>query len=525
MDLNDLTTPENLTSLRDKLSFLKKDNQRYEAENNILREQVRLLRAQLYGAKTEKKLKGKDDGQALLFNEAEACISEEESQAQEEIIIPAHTRKKRGRRPLPADLPRVDVIHDLSDKEKECGCGRIKDRIGEEVSEQLEYIPAKVQVIRNIRYKYVCKNCEGVEAGEAAVSIAPLPPMIIPKSIATPGLLAYIFTSKFADALPFYRQEKLFERIGIDISRSSMCNWIIKVAEKCEPLMELLNKEIRSGPIISIDETTVQVMKEPGRSNKTKSYMWIFRGGEPDKPLLEYQYHPTRAGDVASKYLDGYKGYVQTDGYGGYDFIDKSPDMHHVGCWAHSRRKFVDVIKASGNSKSAKSRTGNAETAIGYIGKLYAIEKEAKESNLTPDEIYTLRQEKAKPVLEEFHSWLNIKYPKTSLGGLLGKAINYTLNQWGRLIRYIDDGRLKPDNNLAENAIRPFVVGRKNWLFSGNPKGARASATLYSLIESAKANGLEPYRYLRILFEKLPFASSKDDYKSLLPNHIDQSLL
>jgi transposase len=264
MDLNDLTTPENLTSLRDKLSFLKKDNQRYEAENNILREQVRLLRAQLYGAKTEKKLKGKDDGQALLFNEAEACISEEESQAQEEIIIPAHTRKKRGRRPLPADLPRVDVIHDLSDKEKECGCGRIKDRIGEEVSEQLEYIPAKVQVIRNIRYKYVCKNCEGVEAGEAAVSIAPLPPMIIPKSIATPGLLAYIFTSKFADALPFYRQEKLFERIGIDISRSSMCNWIIKVAEKCEPLMELLNKEIRSGPIISIDETTVQVMKEPG---------------------------------------------------------------------------------------------------------------------------------------------------------------------------------------------------------------------------------------------------------------------
>jgi transposase len=285
-------------------------------ENNILREQVRLLRSQLYGSKTEKKLRDKDDGQALLFNEAEACISEEEEQASEEIKVPAHTRKKRGRRPLPEDLPRVDVIHDLSDKEKVCGCGCTKDRIGEEVSEQLEIIPAKVQVIRNIRYKYVCKNCEGVEADEPAVSIAPLPPMIIPKSIATPGLLAYTFTSKFADALPFYRQEKLFERIGVDISRSSMCNWAIKVAEQCEPLIDLFNKDIRSGPLISIDETTVQVMKEPGRSNTTKSYMWIFRGGPPDKPLLVYRYDPTRSGDVASEYLSGYKGYVQTDGYG-----------------------------------------------------------------------------------------------------------------------------------------------------------------------------------------------------------------
>ena len=525
MILSNSTTPESLASLRDTISYLEKDNQRYEAENNILREQVRLLRSQLFGAKTEKKLSVKDNGQALLFNEAEACVSDEEEKEQEEIKVPAHTRKKRGRRPLPEDLPRIDVIHDLSDEEKVCSCGCIKSRIGEETSEQLDYIPVRIQVIRNIRYKYVCKNCEGVESDEPAVSIAPLPPMILPKSIATPGLLAYTFTSKFADALPFYRQEKIFERIGIDISRSSMCNWAIKVSEQCEPLMELLNKEIRSGPLINIDETTVQVMKEPGRSNKTKSYMWIFRGGEPDKPLLVYQYHPTRSGDVASEYLDEYKGYVQTDGYGGYDFIDNNPDMHHVGCWAHARRKFTDVIKASGKSSSAKSRTGNAEKAVGYIGKIYAVEKEAKERNLTPDEIYNLRQEKAKPVLDEFYSWLNGKYASVAPGSLLGKAMNYTLKQWDRLIGYIDDGRLRPDNNLAENAIRPFVVGRKNWLFSGNPKGARASATLYSIIESAKANGLEPYRYLRFLFEKLPFSSSEDDYKSLLPNHIDKSLL
>lgn len=518
------TTPESLASLRDKLSFLEKDNHRYEAENKILREQVRLLRSQLFGAKTEKKFRSQEDGQALLFNEAESCVSQEEEQ-QEEITVPSHTRKKSGRRPLPEDLPTVDVIHDLSEEEKQCTCGCTKSRIGEEVSKQLDIIPARVQVVRNIRYKYVCKNCEGVEADEPAVSIASLPPMIIPKSIATPGLLAYTLTSKFVDALPFYRQEKQFERIGVDINRSTMCNWAMKVAEKCEPLMELINKEIRSGPLINMDETTVQVMKEAGRSNKTKSYMWIFRGGDPKKPLLVYQYHTTRSKSVASEYLDGYKGYVQTDGYPGYAFIDKHPDMDHVGCWAHARRKFVDVIKASGKGKTAKSRTGHAEEAVGYIKMLYAIEKEASEKNLAPKEIYEVRQVKAKPVLDEFHAWLIFRGGKTPPQGLLGKAISYTLDQWDSLVRYIEDGRLRPDNNLAENAIRPFVVGRKNWLFSGNPKGARSSATLYSLIESAKANGIEPYKYLRFLFEKLPFASFEDDYKSLLPNRVDKSLL
>ena len=514
----DTTGSESLAGLKHKIQSL-------EVENNVLREQVRLLRSKIFGRKTEKdKVHAGDNGQVLLFNEAESYSPLEEEKP-EEIEIPAHRRKKGGRRALPDDLPTVDVIHDLSDEEKVCACGCIKSRIGEDISKQLDIIPAKIQVIRNIRYKYACKNCEGVEANEPAVSIAPLPAQIIPKSIATPGLLAHILTSKFVDALPFYRQERQFERLGIDISRSNMCGWAIKVADQCEPLLELLNKEIRSGPLIHIDETTVQVMKEPGRSNTTKSYMWIFRGGDPDKPLLMYQYHPTRSGDVASKYLDGYKGYVQTDGYSGYDFLDHNEDIGHVGCWAHVRRKFVDVVKASGKRKSIKGRIGVAEEAIHYIQRLYAIEKDARERGLTPKEIYEVRQEKSKPLLDEFKSWLTAKYHQTPPKGLLGKAIAYTLKQWKRLVEYIEDGRLRPDNNLAENAIRPFVVGRKNWLFSGNPKGARASAALFSLIESAKANGLEPYRYLRFLFEKLPLANSKDDYKSLLPNNIDQSAL
>ena len=246
--------------LPDTIEQLKEITHRYEVENNILREQVRLLRAQLYGRKTEKIRAFQEDTQALLFDEAEACSSVEE-EVKEEIEIKAHKRGKRGRKPLPADLPRVDVIHDLEEEEKTCACGCMKSRIGEEVSEQLDMIPARVQVIRHIRYKYVCKNCEGVDAEEPAVKIAPLPEQLIPKSIATPGLLAHVLTAKFVDALPFYRQESQFSRLGVDLPRSTMCGWAIKVAEISDPLLELLDKEIRSGPLINIDETPLQVMK------------------------------------------------------------------------------------------------------------------------------------------------------------------------------------------------------------------------------------------------------------------------
>jgi len=511
-------------TLPDSIEDLKEIAHRYEIENNILREQVRHLRAKLFGRKTEKSSLNLDEGQALLFNEAEAFSSVEE-EVKEEVEIKAHKRNKRGRRPLPDDLPTVDVIHDLSEEEKVCACGCIKSRIGEDVSKQLDIIPAKIQVIRNIRYKYVCKNCEGVEADEPAVSIAPLPEQIIPKSIATPGLLAHVITAKFVDALPFYRQEGQFSRLGIDIPRSTMCGWAIKVADRCEPLLELLNKEIRSGPLINIDETTVQVMKEPNRSNKTKSYMWIFRGGNPDRPALVYQYHQTRSGDVVGEYLKDYKGYVQSDGFSGYDFLDHDQGITHVGCWAHVRRKFIDVVKASGKRKSVKGRTGNAEKAIEYIRRLYAIEKNAKDKELGYEGIYEERQKYGKPMLNDFKEWLDDVSPKTPPKGLLGKAISYTLGQWGRLVRYLEDGRLRPDNNLAENAIRPFVVGRKNWLFSGHPRGARASAALYSLIETAKANDLEPYSYLRFLFERLPHAKSEYDYVALLPNRLSADQL
>lgn len=507
-DINKL--PDDTESLKGIIVDL---HARYDKDTSLFLEQIRHLRDKLFGRKNEKiPSNGSGAVQLPLFDMPEPETIEAEKV--EEIVVPAHVRKKCGRKALPEDLPRVEKIHDIPENEKVCGCGNELSRIGEEVSEQLDIVPAQIRVIRNIRPKYACRRCEGVEDSGPTVKIAPVPAQIIPKSIVTAGLLAYLLTGKFVDALPFYRQERQFERLGVEISRTSMCNWTMKAAAVCAPLHNLIREEVLAGYLIHADETILQVLQEPGRDPTSKSYMWIFRRGDPKKPALIFQYDASRAGVVAARFLHGYKGCVQTDGYSGYDFLDHDPDIRHIGCFAHARRKFVDVIKAQGKGKT---KTGSADVALGYIGKLYGLEKEASKKNLPPDEVYRLRQEKAKPILDEFRAWLKKRSQETPPKGLLGKATTYALNQWDRLIGYTEDGRLPIDNNAAENSIRPFVVGRKNWLFSGTPEGARASALLYSLIETAKANKLEPYLYLRFIFDRLPLASTMEDMQALLP--------
>ena len=469
----------------------------------------------MFGRKSEKLFGGSP--QLLLFDMPE-IDPETEPETEEKVGIEAHTRKKAGRKPLPESLPRVEVVHDIAEEEKVCDCGAAVERIGEEVSEKLDIIPAIIRVIRHIRPKYGCRSCEGVEDDGPTIKIAPVPAQIIPKGIASAGLLAHILTGKFADALPFYRQEKQFARLGVEIGRATMCNWAMKVADGCKPLLDLLSREIRSGPLINIDETTVQVLREPGRSPTTKSYMWIFRGGDPQMPSLVYRYAPTRSGNVASSFVGDYEGAVQTDGYVGYDFLDANESIVHLGCWAHARRKFMDASKA-GSAKSKKN--GSVDVALGYIRKLYALEKGAKTRKLDADRLVALRQSEAKPLLDKFRKWLEKKSLHVVPKSLLGKAVSYTLDQWPRLVSYLEIGCATPDNNLAENAIRPFVVGRKNWLFAGTPEGAAASAAIYSLIESAKVNGLDTYKYLRYLFENLPFAQSEEDYQKLLPQQLN----
>ncbi len=510
-----------LTNLPEESQSLKQIISSQQQQIEYLEEMVRLLKNELFGRKSEA-LPTVNPNQLQLFAPNEPV---ETIQNDDEIVVPEHTRKKRGRKPLPKDLPRVEIVHDIPEEEKRCACGVELSRIGEEICEKLDYVPAKLQVIRHIRPKYACKACEGVEDDGPTVKIAPPPAQLIPKSNATEGLLAHIAVSKFADALPLNRQQKIFNRLDVDISKSTMANWMIQAAGCCQPIIELLQQEIRSGPVINIDESPFQVLKEPGRSDTTKSYMWVFCGGPPDAPVVLYQYHPTRSGKVVHDMLDDYLGYVQSDGYSGYDQLSQKEGIIHLGCLIHARRKFVEVNKGRKARGKQKVSKGLADEALDYIGALYGIERYARDNALSHNQILELRQEKAKPILERFKTWLDTYHSEVPPKSLLGKAIQYTLNQWGKLVVYIEAGFLKPDNNVAENAIRPFVIGRKNWLFSGAPRGADASATFFSLIETAKANGLEPYAYLRYLFVKLPLAKTVEDYQALLPKNLDKDTL
>ncbi len=305
--MNVSTLPDNTSALKELVGSLVDSYTVLETKSqsriDYLEERIRLLQNELFGRKTEKyQPPEKDQLQLCLFDDPDLPVPEEI----ETIAVPEHTRKKKGRKPLPKDLPRIDVVHDIDESEKTCACGCQLSLIDKEESEKLDIKPAEIKVIRHTRLKYACKNCEGVEDDGPTVKLAPLPVQFIPKGIATPGLVSQLLISKFEDALPFYRQEKIFSRLGIDIPRSTMCGWAIKAAERCNPLLELLHQKILSGPLVNIDETPVQVMKEPDRSNTSKSYMWVFRGGPPDKPVLIFQYHPTRSGQVPNEFLKEY---------------------------------------------------------------------------------------------------------------------------------------------------------------------------------------------------------------------------
>lgn len=471
-----------------------------------LEEFVRLEKARKYGVRSEK-----SPDQHELFNEAELCEVAEEILAeldQEKTHSTTDTdihKKKPGRKPLPKELPRIRIEHDLADSEKRCTCGCERTLIGEELSEQLDIIPAKIQVLVHVRKKYACKQCE------QGINTAQLPPQPIPKSNASPGLLAHIAVSKYQDALPLYRLEAILHRTGVDIPRNTLALWMIKVGTLIQPLLNLMNEQLLAYPVMHGDETTVQVLNERGKPARGKSYMWIRVGGPPTQAIRLFHYADSRRGAVVSDLLAGYQGYLQTDDYAGYNAVCSENAITQLGCWAHARRKFVEAQKASGKNK----KTGKAAVAISLIAKLYAIEKNIKE--LAPEEKYQIRQQEALPQLQKIRDWLDTTLHSTLPKGLLGKALSYMEKNWEKLRVYTRDGRLSIDNNPAENAIRPFVIGRKNWLFSASVQGATSSANLYSLIETAKANGQEPYAYLRHVFTELSKAECVEQIEALLP--------
>jgi len=497
------------------------ENRNHELENNlkqyaidyeILNEKYKVLMYQRYSRSSEKYLESK--GQLLLFNEKESAAEEQKPET-ETTKVKSYARKKPGRKPLDPKLPRDYITIDILESEKICACGARLTKIGEEKSEKLHIIPQQIFVVETIRPKYACRHCEGTaDEGAKTVKIASVPPSIIPRSIASSDLLSFIMIHKYQDHIPYYRQETQFQRLGIRISRQDMSNWQQQVYNKLEPLFSLLKTELRSGEILQMDETPTQVMGEEGKKDTSKSYMWLARGGPPGKTVVWYEYNPNRAGASAHGFLDGYKGYLQTDGYKTYDSVVKGlSGVIHVGCFAHVRRKFFETIKAVGKSASA-------EEALQFIKRLYEIENTLRDKNLSPDVFKEKRKAEAGIVLTDFKTWLFKEEKEVLPSSMLGKAISYSLKQWDKLVRYLENPYLTPDNNAAENAIRPFVLGRKNWMFNKSPDGAKSSCGMYTLIESAKQNNIEPLKYLRTLFEEAPMTTSPEAWEKLLPWNI-----
>lgn len=480
--------------------------------------EIARLRHQLFGRKSEKSkainhptLPGFDqifDEQPLDGEEADPEDTTLEETSDDK---PASQKKKTGRKPLPDHLPRERVVHDLDKSEQQCSCGHALHKIGEEISEQLDYIPAQVKVIQHVRYKYGCKSCE------EGVKVAPAPSQPIPKSIATANLLAHVFVSKFDDHMPLYRQVEIWQRCGVDLNRATMSNWVIKAGVLCRPLVDLFRAQIINSPYAQADETTVTLLKQS--QQRQKSYMWVYKTGY-GTPCLVYDFQESREGKHATAFLDGFQGYLQGDAYSGYNEVSRQSGVTRVGCMAHARRKFVDVINM------APKKQGYAHQAVEKIKHLYEIEAHIQEQGLPPDKVKLYREQHVKPQLEQLKKWLDEIKPKTPPKGPLGRAISYALSHWAELTRYLDDGRLSIDNNACERAIKPFTVGRKNWLFMGNIKGAQSAAVLYSLIETAKVNGIGSYHYLRHVLETLPNLAS-DQLNQLLPwncpEHLQQT--
>jgi len=469
---------------------------------NIL-EQFRLAQHKQFGSSSEV-----SPDQQSLFNEAEA-LAEDTTPEKQQV---SYTRQKPKRKPLPRDLPRDVIVHDIPEEDKHCdACGHDLHQMGEDKSEQLEFIPAQVKVIEHVRLKYSCRCCEknGIQV---KIKTAALPASPIPKSFATASLISQIVTNKYQYALPLYRQESLFKQYGIELSRQTMSSWMLTITHLLQRIINELKHVLRKQPVIHADETPLKVVHE----DKSQCYMWVYCTGSdsPDKKAIKehhappnivlYDYQNSRAGQCARDYLQDFSGYLQVDGYAGYNQCSATL----AGCWAHARRKFMEA-----KTVQVKGKTGKADWAINHIQKLYRIEKELQ--NITPEDKQKRRQEKTAPLLDELKIWLDKSALHVPPKSAIGKAIGYSLRQWPKLSRFTENGHLSIDNNRAERAIKPFVIGRKNWMFSNTSKGAEASAVLYSLIETAKANGLVPFDYIKTLLEQLPNEPESVEY--LLP--------
>ncbi len=478
-----------------------------------LEEYLRLERARRFGPSSEKSANQAE----LLFDEAEAIEDVAEVETALDVLQEqTDTPKKRGRKGLSKNLPRHQVRIELSDEEK---AGAV-DTFFTLVKEELDIVPSKARVIEYWQEKAVF-----VDEGERQIKAAKPPKHPLNKCIASINLLAYIIVSKYCDGLPLYGLETILKRYGGQITRTSMANWVIRLATQLQPLIHLLRDHQLAYDYLQMDETRIKVLKEINQSPHSDKWMWVSKGGPPDQPVVLFDYDPSRGKEVAARLLDDFEGYVQCDGLGSYDAVcHTNGKLKQLGCFDHARRKFVEAQKAAKScpAKGKNSKPCKATVALSKINALYRLEREIKA--LAPHEKYQYRQKVAVPLLDELKSWLEKAIGHVVKDSLTYKAMYYTLNQWPKLIRYCEDGRLNISNAGAENAIRPFAVGRRRWLFSDTPRGAQASAIHYSLVETAKANGLNPEKYYNYILPRLPYVETAEKMEALLPWNVKAAL-
>ena len=499
----------------EKLQAQSKRVSELESRVDVLMEALRLARHKQFGSSSEKSEDTLMEQLSFLFNEAEVFSAAEKETERNVTVVAAHQRHKKHEYTLdniPEGIETRQVEHRLEGEDLVCPqCGDTMTEIGKEVVRTLEIIPAQMVVREDIYYTYACQTCNKEDI-ETPVVKAPREKNIIPGSFATPEAIAHIMTQKFVMGSPLYRQEQEINRKGIHLSRQTMSNWILKATEDyLAPVYEQLHKELLKRDVLHADETTLQVLHEPGKKPQSDSYMWLYRtSGDTGKPIVLYEYQPGRGAKHPKEFLSGYKGYLHTDGYAGYH--DLGEDITVVGCWAHARRKFDEAVKSL---PKGKAKGSSASQGLTYCNLLFGIEQEIADK--TAEQRYEERLKQAKPVLDAMFAWANSRTaaPKSALG----KAFHYIKEQWPYLTNYLKDGRLELSNNRAERSIKPFVIDRKNFLFANTPKGATGSAIMFSLIQTAIENGLDPYRYLTWLLKQAKDADLTDAQvvQNLLP--------
>ena len=473
----------------------------YESEVSRLHEMLRELKRSKFGKKSERW----QSSEQLIFNEAEVESRKPDPTGEEEddeIKVKAHTKKKRGhRRALPDNLEREEILVELPEVERFAEDGTPLKIIGYEISEKLSYEPSKTKVIVCRRAKY------GVDSGDY-VKTAPPIPSIIPKGIATAELLASVVVEKYGFGMPLYRQEYKFDQMGVDLTRQTMARWVVRSAEACMPIWNMLSERLLDSFYVSCDETHTQVLKEKGRTAESKSWMWVRCTPYGKNKIVLFDYDPHRSADVAKKLLEEFDGYLQVDGFASYNILEKKVELVRIGCNMHGRRYFEQALTIG-----AKQGTSLADVAMKFYKKLYDHEETIR--SLPPDERHRLRQEIQVPIWSEFKIWADSNHHKVPPKSKIGEAFKYFRSEYEYLIGYLKDGRLEMDNGFAERAIRKFAIGRNNWLFADTEAGAHASAMFYSLLCTAKVNDVNIYDAMKYLFKEIPKATSIEDFERL----------